>query len=205
MAQARLALRTRAFPVFCFDPSREGVLGACLSLDGNPDPHELLAEEGLTPADWATTEARFSECFSPLADGDSQALPMVEWLQLAPGERQGVTPFVTLPGVAEESVRLAVSTRLAAEVGARLRLWETLQELAGVVTPFTSQVRAAAEVTVAEERAQELAGLQAQHAEQLAGLQQQFNEDAVLRIRRQLMALAGAGTPGPVPEGNDDT
>jgi hypothetical protein len=89
-------------------------------------------------------------------------------------------------------------------VAARVHLWATLQELAGLVTPFTDQVHAEAEAAVAGSRARELAELQAQHEQQLAELQQRFNEDAVHRIRRQLLALAGSRAPDRAPEGNGE-
>jgi hypothetical protein len=63
--RAQLAVETRTHPLLRFDPGREGVFGACLDLDGNPDPREAWARDAdgnpLTPLHWAQGEARFQD------------------------------------------------------------------------------------------------------------------------------------------------
>ncbi|EDN65542.1 Pyruvate synthase [Beggiatoa sp. PS] len=66
-AQASRAITARVFPLFTYDPNREGVFGSRLNLDNNPaslEPWYKLETETLTPADWAVHEQRFAPYFS---------------------------------------------------------------------------------------------------------------------------------------------
>jgi pyruvate-ferredoxin/flavodoxin oxidoreductase len=188
--QARLAVESRAFPLLTFDPAAEGVFGACLDLDGNPEPAQRLGAQGLTPVDWAVTERRFGEHLAPLTDADPAPTPIAEFLDLAPSERAGKTPFV----VADEK-RLRVAPPLVADADERLKLWRTLQELAGVVTPFTKQARAAAERDVAAAHEAEIARIRTEYEARIASLQGEFHAQATQRITERLMTLAGRRSP----------
>ncbi|MFQ5653282.1 MAG: hypothetical protein ACE5GW_00950 [Planctomycetota bacterium] len=196
LEQARLATSTRAFPLFGFNPSAAGVFGSCLDLTGNPEPTRAFLEgdDGrlLTPADWAATEERFQEHLQALDDGARSPTPIAEYLLMEEKERREVTPFI----VDSEGRRLAVGPVLAADCAHRLRLWRTLQELAGVVTPFTERVRSAAEEEVAKAHTEEVAGLREAYEARFAGLRAECESELAERIRRRLMSLAGYGPGG---------
>ena len=68
-----------------------------------------------------------------------------------------------------------------------------LQELAGIVTPFTARVRQEAERQVAEERARELAAQARDHEERIQGLRAEMTEQNRREVRERLMRLAGYG------------
>lgn len=204
LRHARQAIASRAFPLFVYDPTATGVFGSRLSLDGNPAADAPLAtgDDGrpLTPADWATSEARFAHHFSPLPDDAPAPTPAAEWLDLPPDERAGRTPFVTTSRDGQAQ-RLRVSDALMLEAARRLALWRVLQELAGVVTPFTEAVRREIERELASAHAAELDKLREQHAAELAALERDFNTQATLRVTDRLMALAGYKTNGDSAEG----
>jgi pyruvate/2-oxoacid:ferredoxin oxidoreductase beta subunit len=69
--QARMAVESRAFPLFIYDPARGRTLKQRLSLQGNPTMNRNWAEkkgrDGVerttTFVDWARTEARFAKHF----------------------------------------------------------------------------------------------------------------------------------------------
>jgi pyruvate-ferredoxin/flavodoxin oxidoreductase len=196
--QARIAVASRAFPLLVFDPSAEGVFGSLLDLSGNPDADKALPEEGerrLTPVDWAVTEERFSVHFEPLADDDPTPTPIDAYLDLALADRAGRTPFVTV-GEGDAAPRLRVADALVADADERLRLWRTLQELAGVVTPFTDKVRAQAENEVAASHKTEVDALKAEYEARLASLRAEYEAEATDRVARGLMALAGYAKRG---------
>jgi pyruvate ferredoxin oxidoreductase beta subunit len=70
--QAKLAVTTRAFPLFSYDPRRGETMRERLSLQGNPDPKEDWARhprtgEALDFVAFARTERRFARQFA--ADG----------------------------------------------------------------------------------------------------------------------------------------
>jgi pyruvate-ferredoxin/flavodoxin oxidoreductase len=192
--QARLAVGSRAFPLLTFDPAAEGVFGACLDLDGNPDPSARLAADPdgrtLTPVDWAVTERRFGEHLAPLADTDPAPTPIAEFLELAPAERAGRTPYVAIGG-GEQEQRLRVAPILVADAEQRVKLWRTIQELAGVVTPFTKKAREAAERDVAAAREAEVESLKREYEARIAALKGEFQAQATERVTERLMALAG--------------
>ncbi len=195
--RAREAVASRAFPLFVFDPSREGVFGSRLELGANPDVGATwAAHDGtrLTPADWALGERRFAHAFAPLASGDPLPTPVAEYLAMDPAARAGRTPFVVAPG--DDSRRLRVLPVLIADADERAALWRTLQELAGVVTPFTRAVREQASGEVAAAHAAEVASLRAEHEDRLARLRAEFELEATRRVTRGLMKLAGYGTDG---------
>ncbi|MEA3291061.1 MAG: 4Fe-4S binding protein [Pseudomonadota bacterium] len=144
LEQARLATEARAFPLFIYDPEAEGVFGARLSLDDNPQPLDAWTRDGageaLTPASWAITESRFAACFSPLTSDAPEPLELEEYLALEESARGGKTPFVSREQNGER-VRFAVDPGLVRVCMERLQAWRTLQELAGLVTPFTASVK----------------------------------------------------------------
>jgi pyruvate-ferredoxin/flavodoxin oxidoreductase len=76
-------------------------------------------------------------------------------------------------------------------VAHRLSNWRTLQELAGVSTPFTQAVRARVEQELSEAHAQDLAGLRADHEAQVHALRQQQAAEQADRLRQRLLQLAG--------------
>jgi pyruvate-ferredoxin/flavodoxin oxidoreductase len=194
LEQARLAVRSRAFPLLRFDPAAAGVFGTCLDLAGNPDPGERWAagDVTVTPADWAVTERRFDESLPPLAADAPGPTPIAEYLDLAPGERDARTPFV----LAGDGSRRAVAPALCADAAHRLRFWRTLQEFAGVVTPFTEAVRAEADRAVADRHRTELDELRRAHEARVAQLRAEFEIEATQRVASGLMALAGYGADG---------
>jgi len=101
-AQARLAVESRAFPVFTYDPDTGDTIKSRLSLNGNPSPnrnwHARRTKDGtmelVTFLTWARTEGRFKKHF------DKEGNPNTELIQRAQEER--------------------------------LRNWWVLQELAGI-------------------------------------------------------------------------
>jgi pyruvate-ferredoxin/flavodoxin oxidoreductase len=73
----------------------------------------------------------------------------------------------------------------------RLHGWRVLQELAGLVTPFTDRIELEAQEKVAAARAAELAALKAEYEARIADLQKEVLEETRVEVRERLMALAG--------------
>jgi len=204
LQQANQAVSARVFPLFRYHPRSEGVFGSRVSLGGNPEPDRNWVVvgpedggEGLTPAHWALGEKRFAGFFTPLAEGAPTPLPLADWLDLPETERGGKTPYVTAPGENGEPRRLRVDPRLALVSGERQHAWRTLQELAGVVTPFTARVRAEAEAAVAAERETELAAQKADYEVRIQRLRDELQDAIRNDMRERLLQLTGYG---PAPE-----
>jgi pyruvate-ferredoxin/flavodoxin oxidoreductase len=184
--QARLAVASRVLPLFRYDPRGDGVFGSRISLAGNPAPDEALAD--ITPADWALRQQRFAAHFKPLPDDAAAAAPISEWLQLDPKSRKARTPYVLKPGESEQ--RLSVSAALANGAFERLAAWQTLQELAGVVTPFTERLEKDIRAELAAEHQAELDAQQQAAAAELRAVEEKTQAEIAASIRSRLLQLA---------------
>lgn len=74
--------------------------------------------------------------------------------------------------------------------------WLVLQELAGIVTPFTADVRAQVAAELAAEHQAELAALRADYEGRVAEATTQQSADQAQRLRDRLLTLAGYSTAG---------
>jgi len=85
---------------------------------------------------------------------------------------------------------------LSAAAAARLSTWRVLQELAGVVTPFTMVVRSQAQADVAAAHAAELLAQQEQHQSELATQRGLVQAELALRVRDRLLLMSGYSVRG---------
>ncbi|MCW8887513.1 MAG: 4Fe-4S binding protein, partial [Gammaproteobacteria bacterium] len=205
--QAQRAVEARANPLFSANPLADGVFGSRISLEGNRDIEQcwLSADEpdaGTSDitrwSDWALNEARFSHWFRALTEDDGAALPLSDFLQLDSAARTKKSATVEIDGE-----KLFVEAEMVAVADQCIDRWRTLQELAGVVTPFTEEVRAKAEADISEQHLAELNQLQQKYEQQIAEIQQNFKAETAQKLRESLMTIAGYN-PNAVNQGNDD-
>lgn len=150
-AQAKLAVESRAYPLFRYDPDRGVTPQQCLDLEGNPEldadwprytlhheefrrPREL--EVALTFADFALTEARFRKHFrtAPPDTWNDNMLPLADYLELDSEQRAAKLPFVWIVDRKQQLGRLLVDDVLVASCEDRRDLWTILRSMAGVQT-----------------------------------------------------------------------
>jgi len=188
VARAREAVRCRVAPLLRYDPREEGVFGTRLSLAGNPDPGEDWAsdEDGraLTPADWAVGAGRWAAGFG---SSGSDGLPVADWLALLPAERSARHPEVTAFG----GMKLRVPSTVAGLAADRAETWKMLQELAGLVTPFTGAVRAHLEEEISVSHRAEVDSLVEAHQHELRGGESQARTRQAAALTDRLLRLAG--------------
>jgi hypothetical protein len=168
------------------------VFGLRISLAGNPQPEELLADGGdrpLTPADWAIGQGRFRHAFPPLAGDAAAPVPLHEWLQLTAKDRTRKTPFLTRIGD-EDDRRHAIAPALLDRVVTCLETWRTLQELSGIVTPFTERLEQEIRAAVAAEHRAELDEQKRAAEAEIAALREKTEAEIASKIRSRLLALA---------------
>ena len=172
--RSRLAVESRVSPLFVHDPRKGESLAERFSLDGNPDIDkdwtestlQYVDEDGnaqvmtapVTPAEFALGEVRFKKHFRKLAADDADgALPIAEYVELAPDARGAHTPFVYATDAKKRLIKVACDTPIVELVEERRRYWHTLQALAGV---------GAAKLDAAHKK--EIAELKAQYEEAMA-------------------------------------
>jgi len=194
LVQAELAVTSRTLPLFRYDPTAEGVFGSRISLDDNPLPTEILpvpGEDGVpqTFADWAFGQRRFASNFSPLADAATSPTAVHEWLLADARGRKGKTPYVVASD-GDDEVRYAVAPAMADVAAHCLQAWQTLQELAGAVTPFTARVEQEIRTAVAAEHQAELDAQRKASEAEILEIRRQTQAEIASTIRSRLLELA---------------
>ncbi|MCU7815300.1 MAG: 4Fe-4S binding protein [Candidatus Thiodiazotropha sp. (ex Rostrolucina anterorostrata)] len=192
--RAETAVTARLLPLFRYDPQAEGVLGSRITLDDNPDPLEqwVMDHEGraITPAEWALGEARFTDCYSPLNEGD-EGVGVAEYLAMSEMERNKRVPTVGQPVNGEQVSRVRVDERLLKVIEERQASWRMLQELAGLVTPFTARVQQQEQARVAAAHEADLKALADEYEQRIRELSSQLQQQTRQAMRDRLMQLAG--------------
>ena len=195
VTRAQQAVLARVFPLFRYDPQGAGVFGSRFNLEGNPEPlsHWTDADDEFTPtpASWALGESRFAGCFTPLSKHDADPLPVDEYLALDDAVRTMKTPVVSAHGEDGSTVRFKVAPSMLQVCEQRQTSWQVLQEITGLVTPFTERVEQAARDQVATDHEAELAALRAEYESRIAALEQAMLERTRQAMRRRMMRLAG--------------
>ena len=192
--QADLAIASRVMPLFRYDPKRAGVFGSRISLEGNPRLNEALTPnadgEGLlTPADWAIGQRRFSTQFRVLGADAAAPVPLHEWLTMDAKARERKTPYVAR-GSGEEQQRYAMTQAMLEMVEQSLQTWQTLQELAGIVTPFTERLEQQIRAELAAEHQAELDAQKRDSEARILEIQEKTEAEIASKIRSRLLELA---------------
>ncbi|MCP5065708.1 MAG: pyruvate ferredoxin oxidoreductase [bacterium] len=176
--QAKLAVESRAYPLFRYDPDSGKTPEECFDLEGNPSPaldwpsyklryeqdgHPQEMELPLTFADFAVSEARFRKQFrvAPPDTWNESMMPLAEFLELESDDREGHFPFLWSVNREHELSRLLVDQAMVESCEDRRDFWTMLRALAGVGDPEGSpeQVEARVRQDVAGRIAAALVGL----------------------------------------------
>lgn len=195
--QAKLALASRVIPLFRYNPENEGVFGSRLSLEGNPALKDAwtVTNDGLplTPIHWALSEQRFAAYFSTLATDDPAPTELLAYLELDDKARSTKTPFINV-GKGDKQNRLRISPALVKLAEEQSHGWQTLQELAGIVTPFTERVAQEAADNVACAHQAELEALKKDYEARILDVQNNMQSELAQQMHERLMTLAGYNT-----------
>jgi pyruvate-ferredoxin/flavodoxin oxidoreductase len=161
--QARLAVASRAYPLFKYDPGAGATPADGFDLSGNPDldaawpSYTLRYTEGgepremtlpLTFADFAWTEGRFRKQFrsAPPDTWSDAMVPIHEFLELAEEEREGRFPYLWSVDRKGRLQRLIADRAMVASCEDRRDFWTMLRSLAGLDRKEVSRDEVAAEV-----------------------------------------------------------
>jgi pyruvate-ferredoxin/flavodoxin oxidoreductase len=203
--QAELAVRSLAFPLFNYNPELPGVHGTRLDISVNDDGGE--AEQApFTVAHWAATEQRFTSHFSAVINDDG--IELLEYIDLNERARKGKGAFITI-GAGDDSTRLGVDEQLIEATVAAQHGWQLLQELSGVVTPFTAAVEETVRQQLKAEHEAEIASIREQYEQQLKEVGDNVKSDVASTVRSQLIRLVGnapqPSEPSPQTEPTEKT
>jgi len=183
--QAKLAVESRAYPLFRYDPDAGKTPDECFDLEGNPaidqdwPTYKLKYRKGgrdremelpLTFGDFAITEVRFRKHFrvAPPDTWNDSMVPLAEFLKMEEDEREDRFPYIWVVDKEQQLSRLLVAKPIVESCEDRRDFWTMLRALAGVGKEELSR----------------------------ADIEQQVRRDVVGKISSGLMQLAGGSAEG---------
>lgn len=170
--RSKMALESRAYPLFRFDPDAGGSWEECIDMDGNPsmeadwpvykleftDENDQMQvmEIPMTFADFAVGEARFRKHFrvAPSDTWNDNMVPLAEFIDLEEDERNGLFPYIWSVDKKNQLLRVLVAAEIVRSTEERRDYWRTLKGLAGLANKVDPEEIAA---QVRGETAQKLA------------------------------------------------
>jgi pyruvate-ferredoxin/flavodoxin oxidoreductase len=203
-----LALESRTFPSFRFDPSSEKkFLSTAFDIDQNPEPFEQGTSAELTYkengeersvryvrtfADWAFHQPEFRRHFRLSEESDRNLTPVGDFVGLDVKNREDKTPIIQM--VEEGHLRkLVVPADVVSTTEAVLIAWTTLKEMAGMLSPHPMKLKETLEEEWSRKHEAAVAQLKADYEAKLREQQQTQLEIIKTKLRDRLMALSGYG------------
>ena len=171
--QSRLAVESRAYPLFRYNPGNGNRPEDCFDLEGNPaidqdwpaytlkyldGGREKSMELTMTFADFAVSEIRFRKHFrvAPPDTWNEKMVPLVEFLDLSDDERDGRFPYIWSVDRNQHLMRLLVAEPIVQSCQDRRDFWAMLRAIARVGESAPS--RADIEADIRREMSGRLAG-----------------------------------------------
>ncbi len=162
--QAKLAVESRAYPIFRYNPDNGVKAEDAFDLSGNPaieslwptyqlkyleNGREKSMEVAMTFADFAITEARFRKHFrkAPRDTWNENMIPLADFLELNTEEREGKFPFIWAVDRKQLLSRVLVAKPIVESCEERRDFWIMLRGLAGVITEHVDEVDIESKVT----------------------------------------------------------
>ncbi len=202
----RLALNTRSFPFFSFDPSEQGgFLSTQTSLKGNPSMEEnwhtttlnFIENEKdksqlytLTLADWLFTQVNWASHFRPALSDEVNTISISELLELEPKARDGKVPVIFTIDENDELQRWVASRQVVDAAQVAQFQWHTLREIAGTLTPYPEKLWKEVEVELTKKYESKLADVRAEYEVQLTQQEAVVMENVKVKLREKLLALS---------------
>ncbi|MFT0714782.1 2-oxoacid:acceptor oxidoreductase family protein [Flagellimonas lutimaris] len=178
--QAKLAVESRAYPLFKYNPDNGIKTREAFDLSGNPAMDQIwptydlkYLEYGqertmklpMTFADFALTEARFRKHFRkvPRSAWNDNMMPLAEFLEMDESNREGKFPYIWAVDRNQKLNRVLVAKPIVDSCEERRDFWLMLRDIAGV------EIEKPQEENLEEKIRNEVVGNIAQGLMQLAG------------------------------------
>jgi len=150
VAQSKMAVESRAFPLFRFDPDAGITFSECVTLEGNPSLDsdwptyklDYRDEAGnqqsmmlpMTFADFAMSEGRFAKQFkkAPANTWNDDMVLLGDFLTLSAEARDGKFPFLWSVDKQNHLTRVLVSKEMVLSCEERQQFWQQLKDVSGI-------------------------------------------------------------------------
>jgi pyruvate-ferredoxin/flavodoxin oxidoreductase len=147
--QAKLAVESRAYPLFKFNPDKGTTFEECIELEGNPaiakdwprytlnyidaNKKEVTLDVPLTFVDFAATEGRFRKHFRNIAEAKwtDDMVQVDEFLEMDKDDQSTAMPYIWTVNKKQQLMRTLVSKELALSALERRDFWRQLKSLSG--------------------------------------------------------------------------
>ncbi|MEO1260990.1 MAG: 2-oxoacid:acceptor oxidoreductase family protein [Bacteroidota bacterium] len=150
--QAKLAVESRAYPIFKYNPDEGVTPEEAFDLGGNPDLYKVwptytlkYIENGrektmdlpMTFADFAITEGRFRKHFRkvPRDAWNENMVPLADFLELPENRRKNKFPYIWAVDRKQRLSRVMVAKPIVESCEERRDFWTMLKAIAGVKPP----------------------------------------------------------------------
>ncbi len=166
---ARMAVESRAYPLFTYNPDLGASFEECCSVEGNPNIDQdwitwtlkYIDEKGepaemevpYTFADFAMVEGRFRKHFrkAPPETWNDSMVPLAEFLELAEDERDGLFPYIWGVDGKNRLMRVLVAQEVVLSCEERRDFWTQLRGISGELNKVdVEQVRNQAKAEMAQ-------------------------------------------------------
>ena len=154
--QAKLAVESRAYPIFKYNPDAGKTAAENFDLNGNPamdkiwptyelkymeNGREKKMELPMTFADFALTEARFRKHFRkvPRDAWNENMVPLAEFLDMSEDDREGKFPYIWAVDKKQHLSRVLVAKKIVESCEERRDFWMMLRDLSGWKPEETKQ------------------------------------------------------------------
>lgn len=208
--QAKLAVESRAYPLFKYNPDISIKAAEAFDLSGNPDMNQIWPtyqlkyiengreksmELAMTFADFAVTEARFRKHFrqAPRDSWNDNMIVLTEYLELSQDDREGKFPYIWAVDRKQHLSRVLVAKKIVESCEERRDFWIMLRDIAGIKTE-----KQAEPVDIENKVRAEVVGRITQGLMKLAG----DNGDGIAQLA---MTTADESTATVAPASNGDS
>ncbi|KPK16807.1 MAG: pyruvate ferredoxin oxidoreductase [Myxococcales bacterium SG8_38] len=215
-AQSKLAVESRAYPLFRYNPDAGKTPQECFDLEGNPDMDQdwptyriKYKEDGvdkemelpLTFADFAITETRFRKHFrvAPPDTWNENMVPLAEFLDMDQDDREGHFPYVWMVDKDGHLMRLLVAQPIVESCEDRRDFWTLLRSLAGQDQPSTESLVEQARQDVVSRLVSELMQMAAESGAGSAGMGADSPGPAIASAAAAPVTVATTATSAATP------
>jgi ferredoxin len=201
MAYGQLAINSRTFPLLYFNPDKEhGFLNGSINLENNrelrenwitediPLPNKESLAYKITWADWAFTQEAWQSEFKKVSSDGSNVI-MADYMRLSIKERANKVPVIIRSG-SKGLVYYSASRRVVQMTESVLDNWNTLQELAGLITEFPVKLSEEVKKELTSKFDQDIAELKKEYDQKIIEKEQEFMQKMRVQIKERLIQLS---------------